>query len=736
MLNGYPTYINDFDWLNSASKTRMESSHPGKMSSKQDGKRRKGILKRALILICVVFVIAVGAILIRKLAFSSSQKTTISSSSNASVDFGKPGADVASEPNTSKPSQSASSSSVGGNSDKPSSASSTDVDSEPSTPGSSGVKGDQNESYVTGSLKGIPVSSASSAERTPSSTGNNHDKPGPPLRTNEANTSGSPDKPYPSGVSKDKNKIDPLPSAEPKASETDQTASSGVSNMQNKSSISESVVVGDEKDKTSQPASTVDKAATSNDGSSSKTDTTPSAPLFTQDECNAADAAFNALFKTLLQTPSYEAEKDASKAYEVAKEKCASFTSTRIGIHNEPTSFQEFYSNNFSAWYIKFLAHYVQILAYLNTDFLKKYNYDTPMGSLASCKEVLVYLLGSFVEGYWEELLSTPFDEKLKKTVIRMTANWQVLAPDTFISEFEGTIFTKLSSEIKKCFVQTEEALFKDHFSNVFAAVQIASPFLNKSAQEIVKCLLKKLIDEEYHHTLLRQLKREKPSEKATAAEGETSTWESMLPKSRPSIYGQSILIDGVPYQREVPLSPEELTAKFSEFKILAGRIEPEYMPDGLLTRLQLETVRSNPKTYVVYFQLLMDHMFDQNNKACIIQAQDLHAVLKVLVKEVHDYPLSGNYALSRLRKLNQTNSELNDSDISKLRIYLFALDGLALLSNYLKEWSTKTALTGAFYLDFIRADPAILKAYSDHFKSPAMPKPSDPALDKYLAKI
>ena len=227
---------------------------------------------------------------------------------------------------------------------------------------------------------------------------------------------------------------------------------------------------------------------------------------------------------------------------------------------------------------------------------------------------------------------------------------------------------------------------------------------------------------------MLLQLKSEKPSEELAAADkGASSTWKSLLPEYR-RVVNPSSTID--------TLSPEELTAKFSEFKTIAGRTEPEYMPDELLTRTQLETARSNPKSYVEYFKLLMDRMFDQNDKVCIIQVQDLYAALKPLVKEVHDFPLSGNYALSRLKKLNETNSELSESDISKLKIYLFVLDGLTPLSNYLKEWSTKATLSNAFYLDFIRTDPAILKAYSDHFKNPETPKPSNLILDKFLAKI
>ena len=475
-----------------------------------------------------------------------------------------------------------------------------------------------------------------------------------------------------------------------------------------------------------------DTPSSSSEGSS--VDDYIGSPSASQVDCNAADATFTAHFTALLQTPTVEAAEAAEEAYGNAKFHCAFSTAARTGIDGNPTSFKAFYSKNYKEWQDKFISFYVRRIANMNPEDLKKYDFSTPFGSLANSKTDMIALLRKEVEAAWEAFMSTPSDDTLKQNAIKMTGNLQILEATTFSMDFEGIFISKLQPIVKTCFVQADEANYKIHLSQVLTAIQAASPYLSKSAQEIIKSVVKRIIDEDYYHPLLRQLKREKPFKDLTAAKGDSSTWDTMLPEPREATIGPQVYIKGVLYHNELPLTSDEVTAKFNEFKTLAGRITLEYKPDGFLTHLRLETAKSSTKTYVEYFKFLMDNLFDENNKACIIHAQDLHAILKPLVKEVHYFPLSGHYALSRLRKLNESNSELSESEISKLKIYLLVLDGLAHLSIYLKKWSAKTTPNGAFYLDVIRADPAILKAYSEHFKNPATPKPSDSALDKYLA--
>jgi hypothetical protein len=191
--------------------------------------------------------------------------------------------------------------------------------------------------------------------------------------------------------------------------------------------------------------------------------------------------------------------------------------------------------------------------------------------------------------------------------------------------------------------------------------------------------------------------------------------------------------------------SSESVTAKslaispnFKLLKTIASNVQrmPELMPTAVLANCRLLAAGNCASDKLEdYFKLLMKELLDRNDRGAISSAQDIFSALKRFDPNIQG--LAGPYALSRLLSHASGKNELDASQVSRLKIYLTNLDGLYDREKYLREWSAKLGeakLTGAFYLAFAKATPESLNAYSEHFKGPALPKPTDSALDAFLS--
>ena len=190
--------------------------------------------------------------------------------------------------------------------------------------------------------------------------------------------------------------------------------------------------------------------------------------IASQEDCNAADAIFTANFTALLQTPTVEAAGAAREAFNDAKSNCKLLTSTRTGIDGNPISFQVFYSKEYKQWQDEFISFYVQKIASMIPDDLKNYDFSTPLGSLADSKADMIALLRKEVETAWETYMSTPTDDSLKQSALRMTGNWQALVSTNFHIEFEESLILKLAPKVRHALCKQRKPHSKFIFCKFF----------------------------------------------------------------------------------------------------------------------------------------------------------------------------------------------------------------------------------------------------------------------------